>query len=175
MLRWLIRRKLSGEEKRLGESMDYLRHIVNVSPMVFLRFASILPFANSRRTLPKEVWYVAQIVSLKREDCGPCLQITVNLAQRDRVDSDLIRAVLDGDVGRLAGELVDVYRFAQTIVNSDVDPNDLREKIRDRYGERGLIELAYAIAGSRIPPTVKRALGFAKTCKEVDVVTRPIP
>ncbi len=175
MLRWLIRRKLSREEKRLGESVDYLRHIVNVSPTVFLRFACILPFANSRRTLPKEAWYVAQIVSLKREDCGPCLQITVNLAQRDRVDSDLIRAVLDGDVGRLSGELVDVYRFAQSIVNSDVDPNDLRDKMRDRYGERGLIELAYAIAGSRIPPTVKRVLGFAKTCREVDVVTRPIP
>ena len=54
MLRWLIRRKLDAEEKKLGASVDYLRHVVDVSPALFLRFASILPFANSRKRLPKE-------------------------------------------------------------------------------------------------------------------------
>ena len=174
MLRWLFRRKLAAEEKKLGESMDYLRHIVDVSPVAFLRFASILPFANSRRALPKEAWYVAQIVSLKREDCGPCLQITVNLAQQDRVDSDMIRAVLDGDTDQLSDELAEVYAFAESVADADVDPIDLREKMKNRYGDRGLIELSYAIAGSRIPPTVKRVLGFAKTCKEVDLKTTPV-
>ena len=53
MLRWLIRRKLAAEEKKLGVSVDYLRHVVDVSPAAFLRFASIMPFVNSRKVLPK--------------------------------------------------------------------------------------------------------------------------
>jgi hypothetical protein len=71
MLRWLIRRKLNAEEKRLGESVDYIRHVVDVSPTAFFRFASILPFANSRKTLPKDAWFVAQIVGSQDEIAAP--------------------------------------------------------------------------------------------------------
>ena len=60
--------QMTDEEKKLGESVDYLHHVVDVSPSAFLRFASILPFANSRKVLPKDAWFVAQIVALKRED-----------------------------------------------------------------------------------------------------------
>jgi alkylhydroperoxidase family enzyme len=175
MIRWFFRRKLDAEEKKLGESMEYLRHIVDTSPTAFLRFASIMPFANSRKVLPKEAWYVAQIVSLQQEDCGPCLQITVNLAQKDRVDADMIRTVLDGNKSQLSGELADVYNFAQSIANSDTNLDALRESLRLRYGDRGLIELAYAIASSRIPPTVKRVLGYAKSCHEVTIKTTATP
>ena len=31
MLRWLIRRKLDSEEKKLGESVDYIRQVVDIS------------------------------------------------------------------------------------------------------------------------------------------------
>jgi hypothetical protein len=163
MLRWLIHRKLNAEEKKLGVPVDYLRHVVDVSPAAFLRFCSILPFANSRKVLPKDVWFVAQIVALQHEDCGPCVQITVNLARQAGVDPALLRAVLDGDCHEISPELVDVIRFTRS-VNAGIDDDALRETLRKRYGERGLIELAYAIASSRIPPTVKRVLGYAKSC-----------
>ena len=103
MLRWLLRRKLAQEEQKLGESLDYLRHILDVSVSAFLRFASFMPLANSRKTLPTG------------------------------------------------------------------DEDELRETLRQRYGERGLIELAYAIASSQIPPTVKRCLGYARSCRLVHV------
>src|SRR5271170_7342900 len=110
MLRWLINRKLNAEEKNLGESIDYIRHIVDVSPAAFLRFCSILPFANSRKTLPKDAWFVAQIVALQHEDCGTCLQIGVNLARKSGVEPTLIRATLDGDCDAMAPEMADVIR-----------------------------------------------------------------
>jgi len=174
MLRWLIHRRLKAEEKKLGESVDYLHHVVDVSPAAFLRFASILPFANSRKVLPKDAWFVAQIVALQREDCGPCLQITLNLARQAGVDGSLLRAVLDGNCHELPSEIVDVLRFARSVTadddNTDVaDADALREVMRKRYGDRGLIELSYAIAGSRIPPTLKRCLGYAKSCSVVTV------
>ena len=172
MLRWLIHRKLNSEEKRLGESLDYLRYVVDVSPGAFLRFSSILPLANSRKVLPKEAWYVAQIVAAQDADCGPCLQIVVNLAQQDGVDPKLLNAALCGDCHVMPPELVDVYQFSQAVVAATADEQELRETLRKRYGERGLIELSFAIAASRIPPIVKRALGFAKSCRAVAVQPR---
>lgn len=164
MLRWLIRRKLDSEEKKLGESVDYLRHVVDVSPAAFLRFASIMPFANSRKVLPKEAWFVAQTLAVLEEDCGPCVQITVNLARQSGVDASLLRAVLDGNCDALSQEMIDVYRFAKSVIAMTADADELRETLRKRYGDRGLIELSYAIASGRIPPTVKRCLGYAKSC-----------
>jgi hypothetical protein len=169
MLRWLIHRKLSAEEKKLGVSVDYLRHVADVSPAAFLRFCSILPFANSRKVLPKDAWFVAQIVALQHKDCGPCLQIGVNLARQNGVDPALLRATLDGHCDDMPQEMVDVLRFTQSVVTGSDDDDALRETLRKRYGERGLIELAYAIASSRIPPTVKRCLGYAKSCSLVSV------
>jgi len=170
MLRWFIRRKLAAEEKTLGESMDYLRHVVDVSPTAFLRFASIMPFANSRRVLPKDAWFAAQITTLQHEDCGPCLQITINLARQNGVDSPLIRAVLDGNSAELSPEIADVCEFTRLVITAN-DDDELRETLRKRYGDRGLIELSFAIASARIPPTVKRVLGYAQSCSEVTVQT----
>lgn len=167
MLRWLLRRKLDAEEERLGESMDYLRHVVDVSPIAFLRFASIMPFASSRKALPAGAWYTAQLVAIQHEDCGPCLQITINLAQQHAVEPELIQAVLDGRTADLSQELADVYAFAESVVSAN-DDGGLRSRIKDLYGERGVIELAFAIASARVPPTVKRALGYAKSCSIVE-------
>jgi hypothetical protein len=170
MLRWFLRRKLDTEEKKLGESMDYLRHIVDVSPGAFLRFASIMPFANCRRLLPKEAWFSAQIITLQHEDCGPCLQIAVNVARQQGVSTDLIQVVLDRRYGDLPDEIADVCAFAKSVVEGG-DEETLRDKIRTRYGNGALIELSFAIASARIPPTVKRVLGYAKSCRVVEIHT----
>jgi len=164
MLRWLMRRALDAQEKTLGVSVDYLRHVADVSPGALLRFASLQPFASSRKALPAEAWFVAQIEATRRADCGPCVQIGVNLARKSGVDRALLRAVLDGDRDRMSPEMADVYRFTRAVLDASGDEDELRETLRTRYGERGLIELSYAIASGGIPPTVKRALGYAKSC-----------
>ena len=172
MLRWLIHRRLDAEAKKLGESVEYLHHIADVSPAAFFRFSSILPFANSRKVLPKEAWFVAQIVASQDADCGPCLQITVNLARKSGVDATLVRAALDGKCEEMPPEMVDVLKFTKAVIGSTGDEDALRETLRTRYGDRGLIELSYAISASRIPPLVKRCLGYAKSCQLVTVEVR---
>ena len=169
MLRYLLHRQLDSEEKKIGESVDYLRHVLDVSPGAFMRFASVMPFANSRKVLPSDAWFVAQIAGLRAEDCGTCLQIGVNLARQEGVDPDLLRAALDENEEAMPADVVNVFRFAKAVLAASGDEGDLREKVREQYGERGLIEVAYAIASSRIPPTVKRALGYAKSCSVVPV------
>ena len=61
---------------------------------------------------------------------------------------------------------MDVVRYAESVVTSAEDP-ELREALRARYGEAGLVELALGIAAARVFPTVKRALGHAQACSLV--------
>lgn len=42
-------------------------------------------------------------------------------------------------------------------------------RLRERYGEEGLVELALAIASARVFPVTKRALGYALSCSKVEV------
>ena len=169
MLRWLIRRKLAVEEKRLGVSLDYLRHVLTVSVVAFFRFGSVMPLAECRRVLPADAWFVARLTALKTEDCGSCLQLAVNLAKQSGVSPDLIRAVLAGNTNEMSAEMVDAYQFTNMVLQHTNEEETLRETLRKRYGEQGLIELAYVIASSRIASTVKRSLGYAKSCSPTSV------
>jgi len=169
MLRWIINKRLDAAEEDLGESVDYLRYIANENRSALLRFAAIGPFANSRKTLPAEAWYAAQIVALQHEDCGPCVQIGVNLARKDGVDRDIIDSVLRGNWSALTPALTTICQFTRDAVTDKVASDELRQEIVDRYGETGLIELAFAIAAAAIPPTVKRVLGFSRSCSTVEI------
>ena len=72
-------------------------------------------------------------------------------------------------VDDLPAELADVYRFAEEVVKASGEEDSYRERIRGHYGEEGLVELAMGIAFSRVFPTTKRALGYAKSCSVVRV------
>jgi alkylhydroperoxidase family enzyme len=169
MLRALIETRISAAENRLGVPAEYMRYMLKTSLRAFLKFTKIMPLAEYRRVLPVEPYHVARIVATREEDCGPCLQIEVNLAKRDKVKPVVVRAALNGKPDSLPEELADVYRFAEAVVRRTGEEENYRERIRELYGEEGLVELAIAIAVCRVFPTTKRALGFAKSCSEVPV------
>ena len=60
MIRWLIGKRISAAERRLGVRADYLRHILRVSPRAFLKFVKIMPLAQYRRALPAEPYHVVR-------------------------------------------------------------------------------------------------------------------
>lgn len=164
MIRWLVMRKLDSVERRLGASVDYLRHMARVSLSAFFKFAKIIPMASYRRSLPKEPYFVAVIVATRSEDCGPCVQIGVNHAKQAGVPLDVIQPALDRRPDLLPADLAAVYRFAEAIVAKSPDADELRNVMRQQYGEEGLVEMALAIAACRVFPVTKRVLGYAKSC-----------
>lgn len=168
MLRWLINNRLSAAERDLGAPLDYLRHIARVSLRAFFKFAKIMPLANFRRRLPPEAYFAARIVATRYEDCGPCLQIEVNLAKKAGVDPALLQLILDEKVDQLPEDVAEAYRFATEVMEKR-DPEELRNQLQKRYGEEGIIELSMAIAICRVFPTTKRGLGYAKSCSAVTV------
>ena len=169
MLRYLLNKRLDTAERELGESVDYLRHILRYSLPAFLRFGGFMPVSSYRRALPAEPWHVARIVATRDADCGTCVQIEVNLARKDGVSKDILRAVLDHRLHDLPKDLADCCRFAEAVVRATGEEDALRERLRARYGEAGLVELALGIASCRVFPVTKRALGYARSCSLVHV------
>jgi alkylhydroperoxidase family enzyme len=169
MIRYMILRKIDSVERRFGVSMDYVRHIVRTSLRSFFKFAKVLSAADYRRVLPLEPLHIARIVATRDADCGTCVQIEVNEAKRRGLDPDLLRAVVEGNVDALDEASADVYRFTEAVVTANGEDEALRERMRQRYGDEGLIELSMAMAACRFFPVIKRGLGYATSCSEVEI------
>jgi len=169
MIRNLILKQLAREERSLGESLDYVRHILRTSLPAFFKFALFTPLSQHRRKLPPTPYRVARIVATRDEDCGTCVQIEVNLARRDGVPDDVIHAVLNDRHEDLIPELSEIYRFTKAVVEATGHEEELRQRIRERYGEEGLVELALGMAAARVFPVTKRALGYATSCALVEI------
>jgi alkylhydroperoxidase family enzyme len=169
MLGFGVRSKIRSTEKRLGVSMDYLRHMYQHAPDAFWKFEKLMPAAQHREKLPAAPYHVARLVATRHEDSGPCVQIAVNLAKLDNVEPAILKAALAGRVEELPESLQDVYRFTESVVTVDGEEGTYRERLRKVFGEEGLIELALAIATCRVFPTLKRALGHAQSCSLVRV------
>jgi alkylhydroperoxidase family enzyme len=170
MLNRIILKQLAAEERKLGDgSMDYLRHIARTSLPAFFKFALFAPLAAHRRALPADAYHVARLVATRHEDCGTCVQIGVNLARRDGVSLEVLRAAHDGRPDKLPYALAYVYRFTGAAVEATGAEDEWRERVREHYGERALVELALGIATARVFPTTKRALGYAQSCALVRI------
>ena len=170
MLRPLLLKRLDAMETTLGESVEYLRHVVRVSLRSFLKFALFTPLAAHGRALPVDLYHTACFVATRHEDCGTCVQITINLARKDRVADDLLRALIAGRPDNLPEPARDVYLFSEAVVKADEEKaGAIRERLRTALGEEALIELSFAIAAARVFPTVKRSLGYATSCAMVEL------
>lgn len=169
MIRWLIRRQLDAVERRLGASVEYLRYVAGVSLRAFVKFLLIGPAAGHRRVCPREMLHAARIAAAQSEDCGPCVQIAVNLALADGVDAALIRSIVDGDPAKLPEDAALAYRFAKSVADRTGDDNEWRRRLRARFADEVIVELALAVAMARVFPTFKRGLGYAQSCSLVTV------
>jgi len=169
MIRTLILARLAKEERKLGESIDYVRYILHVSLRAFFRFVKIFSISNYRDTLPVDAYHIARIVAARDEDCGTCVQIEVNLAKASGISATALHSVINNNPEELPPHLAHVYRFVEAVVKSTGEEDALRPTIVDQYGEKGLIELALAIGASRFLPVTKRTLGYATKCTKVDI------
>lgn len=158
---------VSYAEKKTGVSLGYLRHIEAVSPRLFLKFSKIFSLANCQKKAPKDAMHVAGLTASLNDDCGECVQISLNLAKQDKVPAAVLNAVLSGRPSDLNPELRTVHEFTLACLRADTPSDELREKVRALYGDEALIELSIVIAASRFFPQVKRVLGYAKTCAMV--------
>lgn len=174
MIKWMLRRRLATFEREFGYDASYAGEILAASSKAFIAFGRIQAMAAFRRDVPKDAYYAAKIVAAKAEDCGPCTQLVVTMAERAGIAPSVLRAILAGDEAAMSADARLGFRFAEATLAHNHAADALREEIHERWGRRALISLAFAIAATRVFPTVKYALGHGKACTRVSVAGTPI-
>jgi len=169
MLKAFLARQIDRMEAQWGYDASYLRFVLGASPATFLKFGFVTQLVD-RKAAPAAALAAAGIVGTLAEDCGPCTQISVDMAAAAGVEPKVLRAILAGDEAAMGETAALGWRFAQASLARDMEAADLlRDEIVRRWGEAGLTAVAMAITTARMYPTLKYALGYGKACSKVTV------
>jgi hypothetical protein len=133
------------------------------------------PMAQHREAVHKDAWYAAHLAGAMAEDCGPCVQICIDMATRDGMGPEKLSALVRGDVDEAGPEAALGFRYGMAVATNAVTALSLVEQARKRFGERGLVSLAFSVTTARMFPTLKRGLGHGATCSKVVVHNETIP
>ena len=169
MLKFFLRRQIDGFEKQWGYDASYMRDLLEADPWGLLLFSFVTRLGH-RPGAPPEALAAAGIVGTLVEDCGPCTQISVDIAAAAGVAPDVLRAILAGEEASMGDAAAVAYRFAKASLAKEMEAADpLRDEILRRWGPRGLTSISLALTTARMYPTLKYALGHGKTCSKVVV------
>jgi hypothetical protein len=174
MMKWALRRWIDKFERDWKYDGSYMRDMIDASPRAAWLFSRAAALGQFRRDVPLEPWYAAGITAVRHEDCGPCTQLGVAMAERAGVNPAVLRAVLADKPEAMPPDVALAWKFTRATLAHDAAADEYREAIVKRWGRLGLISLAFAITASRIYPTVKYALGHGKACVGVVVGGTPM-
>jgi hypothetical protein len=175
MIKRLLSAWIDRFEKTWSYDAAYLRRMLNASPSSMLKFSFVSGMVG-RRDVPAASLAAAGIAGTLAEDCGPCLQLTVDMAVRGSVDPAVLRAILAGDESAMGEDAATAWRFASAVLEKRLDAADAaRDAVLHRWGEKGLVALSLTLTAARMYPTVKYALGYGRACSRVMVAGEVAP
>ena len=169
MLKKIFALLLRRFEKQNNYDVSYSRYILKHSTPAFWKFSQINAFAGHNEGLPRDVLFAIKITSTLKADCGPCTQLVTGWAEKAGVPAATIRAILTRDFDRMPADVALAVRFTNAALNRDLEADAMRERIRMKWGDKGVISAAFAITGGQIFPTLKYALGYGHACGLVSV------
>lgn len=150
-------------EARLGVSLGYVRDIAAADLGLLRRYNRIFGLLDPVNHLPADAHAAARLRGALAADCGSCVEAEINLARRAGLKPATIDAILRGDMD-LPAPLPAIIRLSDAVTRDRADDADARAIVAHHYGQRGLIELAFAMNGAAMLPGIKRAMGHATTC-----------
>jgi len=169
MLKTFLSRWLDKFEKTFNYDASYMRHVLGVNPWSLLKF-SLGTQALDHKAAPPELLVAAGLYGTLQEDCGPCVQVGVDIATANGVDPKVLRAIIAGDEAAMGETAALGYRFARASLARDMQACDpLRDEIVRRWGDKALVAVSLGMVASRMYPTLKYALGYGKACSRVKV------
>lgn len=160
--------ELDEFEARYQYDATYLRELLTLSPAGYEKFAAFRPLAYFQGTLDSETYWIAKLATMQVEDCGECLQLNVRFALENDIPRETIDAVLKGGDG-LSEAQRDLYDFVVQVASSQAPEPMLEERMRSRMSRAALLDLGLCIASAKVFPTIKRAAGYANSCRLIEV------
>lgn len=143
-------------------------------PRALVAFQRATRLGEFRAGVPTEVWVAVQITALLAEDCRPCVQLGVQLAQSRGVGHALLEALVTGAEDELPGDVALAVRFTRAVLDRSTEADAHRQALLERFGQLGLVSLAFAMTSARLYPTVKCALGYGNACSRVVIGDRAL-
>jgi hypothetical protein len=176
MIKWFLRRRIDRFERTWSYDAGYLRDILDADPRALHAFSKVTGIGSYRKDVPLAVHCAAGIVGAMAEDCGPCTQLGIDMAQRAGVDPAVLRAVVARDFHAMPEDVALAARFAEASLRHAPEADELREEVVRRFGTRGLMSLAFAMTAARLYPTLKYAMGHGRSCMRLTIggETRPV-
>jgi hypothetical protein len=175
MLRWFLRRWIDKFERTWNYDAAYMRDVLDADPHALMALSKVQGITDYRKDVPLPAYCTAGIVSAMAEDCGPCTQLAIEMAQRGGVEPAILRAVVARDLGAMPYEVSLAVRFAEASLERAPEADDLRAEVVRRFGKRGLISLSFALVAGRIFPTLKYGLGYGRACTRLTIGGEPEP
>jgi len=169
MIRWFLRRKIAAFERAWNYDATYMHEVLDADPRALIAFGKAMGVSQYHKDVPLAAYYAAKIVGTMTEDCGPCTQLAVDMAERAGVDAAALRALVVRDSAAMPDDMALAARFADASLRQAPEADALRAEVARRWGKRGLVSLGFALTAARIFPTLKYALGHGRACRRVTV------
>lgn len=169
MIRYLANRMADAMQSRYDYDGTYLREVASVSSGGALRLGLFLPMLSGYSAgCPVDLWAGAAVASTREGDCGPCLQLVIDMAIERGANPDALCTTLQGHP-EAAGLTGLGFRFALAAITDDESLEDLRTEIRRSFSEKAVISLSITAATGRAWPVIKRGLGHGHLCQSVRI------
>jgi len=174
LARFFARRALEKFGSRYNYDVGYMRDMLDIAPRAFFKFSPLSRLAAHREVVPAEAATAAKILGTLAEDCGPCVQLNIDIAREAGVDDSQITAIVQHDVPAMNEATALAYHFASAILKQSPDVMARREAVRSAWGDKGVIELTLALQISRVFPMLKTGLGYAESCQRLQLGQRQL-
>src|SRR5215204_760160 len=127
MLRWLLRRQVATFERTWNYDASYLRALIDADPRAMLAFGKLQSITNYRKDVPPAVFAAAGLVAVIQEDCGPCTQLGIDMAQQSGVDPAVLRDIVSRDFSAMPEDVALAVHFAEATLARSPEADGLRE------------------------------------------------
>lgn len=169
MLKWLIRRRLAAFEKKYGYDAGYMHELMDTDFTAFRYFAKAISGGHYQGAVPRDAWWAAKLATLQHDDCGPCAQLTIDMALEAGVPAAALQAAARRDPDAMPADMALAWRYATAALQHDPAADELREQALARWGDKAVAALALAVTLGRLYPALKYAMGHGKSCQRLTV------
>lgn len=174
MIKYFLKMGIRRFANRYNYDADYMTHIADTSTTAGVRL-SLLPLYSQFQgpKAARDVWAGAILGSTQEGDCGPCVQLVVDMALELGVPAEQIACCLEGNAAT-AGDVGLGFRFSHAAIENLRELDELRSEIEKRFGATALAAVSFAASSGRIYPVLKRGLGFGQSCSMVYIKNEAI-
>ena len=174
MFKWLMHRGVAAFERQWNYDASYVHEMIEADPRAAWMFQRATGLGKYRKDVPVDALAAAAITAVRHEDCGPCTQLGVAMAERAGVDPKVLRAVLTETPLMMPPDVALAWRFTRATLDHDPSADQYRDEIVKRWGPKAVMSLAFAMVTARMYPTVKYAMGHGQACTRIVVGGAPI-